>query len=402
MKTKTISIPKDVFEKTFLSKSNYAQQGEWYQNNPPMSSTDYGQTLPQLPTTQNVPNQGETFGSGSYNKSQYSSPTNTEGLAEGYEYDASGKVVKKQNTQNSVNIMNPFGGISMDYALNFAGEGFGSGNYGQAAVGTGTALLKGTRNFLSGYSTGKENKRVGQEYDDKRFDKTPNYTYSFQQGGVKNSDIIAQNAITDQGQGNVNLEGSEFVMRTNGQVQPVVGDKHIENGKKADGVNAQLEDGDKVLSNYVKLKPNDIKELKDRYDISLKKGVTFADAQKKLDQKLGIKKLETEKADILEKIEKATKIKDSDTKQLSLEVLTKKTGDVNEKLNTLSGVRADNFEFLFQRQEMIPKKGKQGELFHENGKIVEGTESDIFQQGGLIELKDNEKEYLKAVMKGRR
>ena len=351
MKTKTISIPKDVFEKTFLSKSNYAQQGEWYQNNPPMSSTAYGQQpLPQAPTTQNVPNQGETFGSGSYNKSQYSSPTNTEGLAEGYEYDASGEVVKKQNTQNSVNIMNPFGGISMDYALNFAGEGFGSGNYGQAAVGTGLSLLKGARNFLTGFSTGKENKRVGQEYDDKRFDKTPNYTYSFQQGGVKNSDIIAQNAITDQGQGNVNLEGSEFVMRTNGQVQPVVGDKHIENGKKADGVNAQLEDGDKVLSNYVKLKPNDIKDLKDRYDISLKKGVTFAEAQKKLDQKLGIKKLETEKADILEKIEKATKIKDSDTKQLSLEVLTKKTGDVNEKLNTLSGVRADNFEFLFTRQ----------------------------------------------------
>ena len=58
---------------------------------------------------------------------------------------------------------------------------------------------------------------------------------------------------------NVNLEGNEFVMRNDGQVQPVVGDKHIENGKKADGVNAQLEDGDKVLSNYVKLKPNDIK-----------------------------------------------------------------------------------------------------------------------------------------------
>ena len=400
MKTKTISIPKDVFEKTFLSKGNYAQQGRF--NQPVPQSIGY--TAPNLNT---LPTQGydfsytnnfnpqpvennTSFGQNQFSNSAYSVPNEI-----GYNYDPQKSFTtynQTQNTQeasnpqnpytqNSVNIMNPFGGISMDYAINFAGEGFGSGDYGKAAIGTGTALLKGTRNFLSGYSTGKENKRVGQEYDDKRFDKTPNYTYSFQQGGVKNSDIIAQNAITDQGQGNVNLEGSEFVMRTNGQVQPVVGDKHIENGKKADGVNAQLEDGDKVLSNYVKLKPNDIKELKDRYDISLKKGVTFADAQKKLDQKLGIKKLETEKADILEKIEKATKIKDSDTKQLSLEVLTKKTGDVNEKLNTLSGVRADNFEFLFKRQEAQPKLGSGTQLYDKNGKEITESKEEVAQQG---------------------
>lgn len=57
----------------------------------------------------------------------------------------------------------------------------------------------------------------------------------------------------------------------------------------------------------------------------MKRGATFAEAQKKLDQKLGIKKLETRKADILERIEKTAKIKDTDSKQLSLEVLTKKT-----------------------------------------------------------------------------
>ena len=186
----------------------------------------------------------------------------------------------------------------------------------------------------------------------------------------------------------VNLEGNEFVMRTNGMVQPVVGDPHIENGKKADGVDAQLNDGDKVLSNYVKLKPTDIKELKERYNISLKRGATFAEAQKKLDQKLGIKKLETEKADILERIEKATKIKDVDSKQLSLEVLTKKTGEVNEKLNTLSGVRADNFEFLFQRQEAIPKKGTGTELFDKNGKEVTESKEEVAQQGRTYRTND--------------
>lgn len=384
-------------------EENYAQQGRF--NQPVPQSIGY--TAPNLNT---LPTQGydfsytnnfnpqpvennTSFGQNQFSNSAYSVPDEL-----GYNFDPqksfanynqtqnTQEVSNKQNpyTQNSVNIKNPFGGISMDYALNFAGEGFGSGDYGKAAIGTGTTLLKGTRNFLSGYSTGKENKRVQGEYMDKMFDRTPNYAYG-QQGGVKNSDIIAQNAITDQGQGNVNLEGKEIVMRTNGMVQPVVGDAHIKNGKKADGVDAQLNDGDKVLSNYVKLKPTDIKELKERYDISLKRGVTFAEAQKKLDQKLGIKKLETEKAGILERIEKANKIKDTDSKQLSLEVLTKKTGEVNEKLNTLSGVRADNFEFLFQRQEAIPKKGLPGELFDDKGIVIEETKYDTKQQGGQIE-----------------
>ena len=203
-------------QKAQQGEENYAQQGRF--NQPVPQSIGY--TAPNLNT---LPTQGydfsytnnfnpqpvennTSFGQNQFSNSAYSVPNEI-----GYNYDPQKSFTtynQTQNTQeasnpqnpytqNSVNILNPYGGISMDYALNFAGEGFGSGNYGQAAVGTGTALLKGTRNFLSGYSTGKENKRVGQEYDDKRFDKTPNYTYSFQQGGVKNSDIIAQNAIVD-------------------------------------------------------------------------------------------------------------------------------------------------------------------------------------------------------------
>ena len=402
-KPQAYMIAKSMFDK----EGQKAQSGGMFNQPVPQS---IGYTAPNLNT---LPTQGydfsytnnfnpqpvennTSFGQNQFSNSAYSVPDEL-----GYNFDPqksfvnynqtqnTQEVSNKQNpyTQNSVNIKNPFGGISMDYALNFAGEGFGSGNYGQAALGTGTALLKGARNFLTGYSTGKENKRVQGEYMDKMFDRTPNYAYG-QQGGVKNSDIIAQNAITDQGQGNVNLEGKEIVMRTNGMVQPVVGDAHIKNGKKADGVDAQLNDGDKVLSNYVKLKPTDIKDLKERYDISLKRGATFAEAQKKLDQKLGIKKLETEKADILERIEKATKIKDTDSKQLSLEVLTKKTGEVNEKLNTLSGVRADNFEFLFQRQETIPKKGSGTELYDKNGKEVTESKEEVAQQGRTYRTND--------------
>ena len=196
-------------------EENYAQQGRF--NQPVPQSIGY--TAPNLNT---LPTQGYDFNYNNFNpqpitnntsfgQNQFSNSTYSVPSQVGYSFDPQksfasynqsenvDEASKAQNQYgtNSVNIINPYGGIGMDYALNFAGGGFGSGNYGQAALGTGTALLKGTRNFLSGYSTGKENKRVQGEYMDKMFDRTPNYAYG-QQGGVKNSDIIAQNAITDQ------------------------------------------------------------------------------------------------------------------------------------------------------------------------------------------------------------
>lgn len=290
----------------------------------------------------------------------------------------------KKNTvyNNRVNLLNPYGSVSMDYALNFAGRGFGAKNPYQAGIGTGLSLLKGARSFLSGYGEGKENLRVANEMQDKQFDRERNYVWSQQGGKVKNSDVIAQNAIVDEGQGNINMEGNEFVLRNNGQVQPVVGEPHIKNGKVADGVNATLNDGDKVISDYVKLKPTDIKDLKERYDISLKRGITFAQAQKKIDQKIGIKKLEDEKATVLEKIEKAKNIKDKTTQELSTNALLKSFGTINEKINTLSGVRAEAADFIFNLQEQHPKKGDGTQLFDKNGKVVEEDNDMVAQQGG--------------------
>jgi hypothetical protein len=286
---------------------------------------------------------------------------------------------------NRVNIMNPSGGLSLDYALNYAGRGFGSKNAWQAGIGTGLSLFKGARNFLTGFSEGKENARVAQEMQDYQFDRPRNFEYRQSGGKIKNSDVIAQNAITDQGFGNINLEDSEFVLRTDGQVQPVIGEPHIKNGKIAEGVDAQLNEGDKVISNYVKLKADDVKQIKDRYDISLNTKLTFAQAQKKIDQKLGIKKLEDEKATVLEKIEKASKLKDETTRELSTNALLKSIGTINEKLGTLGEVRADASDFIFTLQERHPKKGDGSQLFDKNGKEVteyaqEGDE--YYQQGG--------------------
>lgn len=313
--------------------------------------------------------------------------TNPKQRGQGAGLDGSGANANqpKPHDINRVNIANPYGGIDLSYALNYAGRGFATKNPWQAGIGTGLSLLKGARSFLSGFATGKEDKRVANEMMDKQFNTSRPYTYLQQGGNIKNSDVLAQNAIVDNPNGNINLEDGEFVKRNDGTIQPVVGEPHIKNGKIADGVDAKLDNGDKILSDYTKLRPSDIKDLKDRYKVSLKKGDTFADAQRKIDSKLGIKKLENEKATLLEKMEKANNIEDSDTRQLSVEAITKKIGSVNGKINTLSGVREDNFEYLFNLQEEIPKKGTGKELYDENGKEVKevGGEKGYSQEGGM-------------------
>lgn len=379
---------------SILNNYNYQPQGIDL-NRPNPNTYNNFQALPQQENTSNYINIGNEDLNNPMNNGYIPDYEMQQRMAKNKEintyennYDERGNARganKEYYDTNRVNIVNPYGDMNLDYTMGVTGKAFGEGDYLTGAAGAGLSILKGARNFMQGFASGKENKRVAQEYRDKTFEDNRRFVAGQQGGKFKNSDILAQNAITDNPQGNINLEDDELVMRTDGQIQPVVGDKHIENGKIGKGVNAQLNEGDKVLSNYVKLKPTDIKDLKERYNVSLNKGVTFAEAQKKIDQKLGIKKLETEKADILERIEKATKIKDSDTRQLSLNALTKKVGGVNEKLGTLSDLRANNFEYLFQKQEMQPKKGTGSELYDKNGKEVTETNTQVAQQGGMIE-----------------
>lgn len=285
---------------------------------------------------------------------------------------------------NNTNVANLYGGVDLEGALAYAGRGFGTGNAWQAGTGTALSAVKGARNFLSGFASGQSDKQTYEDYM-KKLNSDQRQTEYRQMGGkIKNSEVMAMNAITDNPNGQINLEGGEFVKRANGMVQPVVGEPHIKNGKIAEGVDAQLEGGDKVLSDYVKLRPNDIKELKDRYDISLKKGDTPAKAQSKFDAKIGLKKEEEGLATLAEKLEKALKIKDITTQELSVQALQSKIAKQNEKIAPLKEVSAMAFEDFFIRQEEIPKKGDGSQIFDKNGKEVTeyAEEKEVAQQGG--------------------
>lgn len=287
------------------------------------------------------------------------------------------------------NIFNPYGGLDLNTSLNYTGQQFGQGNVGMGVAGAGLSFLKGARELLGGYSSGRENQRVRNEYFDNLYNQEPLYTYA-QQGGKKtisNAEALTGQFLVDEGQGNTILEGNEFVRRADtGQVQRVIGEPHIKGGKEAEGVNARLNNGDKVLSDYTKIPAKDIKELKERYNISLKKGATFADAQKAYDKKLGIQKTTDELAGFIEKMGKNESTKDDTAKRLNEMALAKEIGQQQTKLEMLKDPQSMIFEDLFARQESLPKIAEGKELLDKNGNPIEDNKENIAQQGGLIEL----------------
>lgn len=302
-------------------------------------------------------------------------------------YDENGNAIDT-NLQQPIyntryNIANPYGGYSPELMAMKSGQLFGSGNAVLGTLAGAGSLLGFGRNFMTGFATSKENNRVRNEYFDNAFSEKPNYSY-YQQGGenkITNADFLTGQYATDEGRGNVNVEGGEYLNRQ-GNVQEVVGEPHIKNGKKADGVDVNLQNGDKVLSNYTKIPAKNVKELKERYNLSLKKGATFADAQKAFDKKLGIKKVTEELSDYIEQFGKNEAVKDETTKRLNASVLAKEIEEYKGKLEELKQPQSMFFDNLFSIQESLPKIGGGKQLLDKNGKPLEEESEDVAQQGG--------------------
>ena len=276
--------------------------------------------------------------------------------------------------------------------IDYAGYNFGKGNNLMGTLGLVSAGLEGIRTGMGSYASAKESTRIAQENQNKLFKDERKYKLSQQGGKITNAEMLTDQYITDEGEGNINMEDSEFVKRAeSGDVQKVVGEKHIENGKKAPGVNATLNEGDKVLSDYTKIPVKNIKELKERYDLTLKKGATFADAQKMFDRKIGITKLTDELATTIEKLDDNETIKDATTKRLNELVLAKKIKEKTEIINMLKDPQSMIFEDLFGMQEDVPKLGDGSVLFDKKGKPIKEDEN-IAQQGGYKQIQQEETE----------
>lgn len=107
-------------------------------------------------------------------------------------YQNSNTQTNNQNDNQIYNpqMFNPYGGISLEQSLNYAGQGFAEKDGRKAALGTGLSFLKGARTFLGGYGYGAQNKRVNDEARYNLYDREP--SYNMQEGGTTYSQLTPE------------------------------------------------------------------------------------------------------------------------------------------------------------------------------------------------------------------
>lgn len=252
-----------------------------------------------------------------------------------------------------------------------------------------------------------------QQYKD--FQNTDNYrrykagypestvTQAFQDGGK----VSLPAALTGEylaGMGKVNpmdtpnaeIEKDEFIKHPDGEVQKAVGDTH-EKG----GIDVNLEEGTKILSDHLKIGATLARELRKEHELkNIKANDTYASAMEKFSKKIGLTKIVEDQETTIKKLEEENKeTTDEATLGLNTQHLSGKLNELEKTKIPLEEVRKKVFEDLFEAQEdSKPNKKEEEEEFEDGGLIKSLAEKhgvdynrakELFQNGGYSK-KDRE------------
>lgn len=145
---------------------------------------------------------------------------------------------------------------------------------------------------------------------------------------------------------NAEIEVHEFVKTQDG-VKKALGEPHEKGGTPV-----KLEDGDRVLSDFLKVGGDFAKAVSKEYDINVKASDTYAKALDKYLKKIGHSEATQEMEDYIAKLDKQKQtVKDDTTLALNQEVLMEEIKEYGTKLEELEPVKAKMFDLLFTAQE---------------------------------------------------
>lgn len=194
-----------------------------------------------------------------------------------------------------------------------------------------------------------------------------------------------------EGQAVVELEKGEHILQPDGTTSEVVGDKHSKGGAKLSP--DQIQDGSIVISDHLKIKKDDAKYFKEKYDIKVSTKDTYATVIDKIKKNIGIEKVTQEQEDVFKKIEKEEKnTQDKTTKNLNLEYLSKKVKELEEEKAAIEPQRLEAMKDVYGRQEASKPQEEQAQgeidpqlleqLSQESGMPVEQLQE--FLKGGKV------------------
>lgn len=282
-------------------------------------------------------------------------------------------------------LFNPYSGVNIEGALfnlgrSFQYEGNQPGwNTARGIASAGKILTGGARTLFAGAANQEATQDSYQQYLDRLYNTAPAYQFGeeggymggakpfhyLQEGGEVSNAAVATGAyvVPSGGQGNVELEKNEMVqIQQTGDIQKVVGDTH-ENG----GVKTQLPPS-KVLSDHTKVGAKNAKYFREELDLKVKATDTFASVMDKYNTKIGWNDLIEQEEKTIEEIgnQEQSSIP-QDTRDINLNYLSTKLQDLNTEKETAKGIQDEAFSKIFDKQEMIPKKGQQEEKMQEGG-----------------------------------
>ena len=193
-----------------------------------------------------------------------------------------------------------------------------------------------------------------------------------QQGGLTNAQMLTGNYQEASNNPTVEVEKGEHTKNSEtGAVKKVEGKRHVDGGEKVN-----LPDQSKVLSDYTKIGAQNTKIFEEMFDIKAKASDTFAKVLDKFNTKIGVKKIEEEEVELLEKLEKNTKSSiDATTKKINEDFLAQEISEINKKKEALNKIKAEAFEAIFKEQEKVPKKGDGSQVLNKAGNPIK-------QEGG--------------------
>ena len=247
-------------------------------------------------------------------------------------------------------------------SLNFDSSLYGS-NQGKAktmntvrGIASGAnVLFDDVKGVLSGMGYQNRQNEAMEEYFNKLRDSQIGEYKTFAEGGNVGSNIP------------VEVEDGEYLQQPSGEVEQVVGKKHIKGGEKM-----MLHPMTDVVSDQVKIGREVYSKLKKEYGLkNIKPTDTFANVIDKFKDKLGFKDIEKEEEYLLRKIDKQDKIKDKHTSDLNKKYLTDKLNSIESQKKVLDKLLSNFTSTIYNLQEKkkgngesIPKMAYGGRVFN--------------------------------------
>lgn len=324
------------------------------------------------------------------------------------EYVPKSNWTPEEDTKTEIQTFNPYAGVDIPSAAAFLGQGIERGGWGGAGMATAAGAKLGlgvARNILGGMGrerTVQDQKDFYRDRQKEKMEGQPRYVSSnedggyFEMGGImpapmqasyqgreyKDGGLSEEKVLTGefmQGvspnneavQPNSELEDGEHIYSQDGSSIKVEGKDHEEGGEEM-----ELKEGDRVISNNLKLKGDGAKRLKQDFDVKVKAKDTYASAVDKIYNSIGLSKIIKEEEEVLGKIKNIEEeVKDETTRNLNSEFLYKKLKDIQSKKEELEPLRQKALETVFNLQEASKPKEEQ-------------TENEMFKDGGVKQLSE--------------